>query len=106
MFNDLSYRETAQEFLIALLGTYRDENNFSDSISDLAKKAIINAIANPDTLLFENLLDLKPINSQINSFEYKLLHQFLEGNVETFTQFANDYQADFNRTGTLRSAIN
>lgn len=66
-------REQATKVMIELLGTYTEDN--ASQARDDAHKCIVTCLADPNTLLMDHLLTLKPVKF----LEGELIHDVSHG---------------------------
>lgn len=80
--------ERAAKVMLELLGTYTEEN--ASQAREDAHRCIVTSIADPNTLLFDHLLTLKPVKFLEGELIHDLLTIFVTGKIKTYLQFYNN----------------
>ncbi|KAF9898034.1 hypothetical protein BX616_004584, partial [Lobosporangium transversale] len=81
----------SNEFLLKYLNTFNSQTAELDSQKDHAKRAIVESIALPEVLNFENLLKVDAIQHIKSEKAYELLSVFMNGNVQDYRALTAKY---------------
>jgi len=77
--------ERASKIMLELLGTFTEEN--ASHAREDAIRCIVTSIADPNTLLFDHLLTLKPVKFLEGELVHDLLTIFVTGKIKNYMQF-------------------
>lgn len=80
-----SRSEEASKVMVDLLGTYTTEN--ASQAREEAQRCIIASLADPNTFLFDHLLNLKPVNFLTGELIHDLLTIFVKEQLESYIKF-------------------
>merc|ERR1712024_82745 len=77
--------EDAGQVMIELLGTYTTEN--ASEAKEEAQRCIVASLADPNTFLFDHLLNLKPVKFLEGQLIHDLLKIFVFEKLEAYIKF-------------------
>ena len=84
-FTECKQSEQATKMMLELLGTYTEEN--ASQAREDAHKCIVTCLADPNTLLLDHLLALKPVKFLEGELIHDLLTIFVTGKIKQYMQF-------------------
>lgn len=84
-FTECRQSDKATKTMVELLGTYTDEN--ASQAREDAHKCIVTSLADPNTLLFDHLLTLKPVKFLEGELIHELLTIFVTGKIQQYMEF-------------------
>jgi len=82
--------EDAGKVMVDLLGTYTTEN--ASEAREEAQRCIIASLADPNTFLFDHLLNLKPVKFLEKELIHDLLKIFVFEKLEVYVKFYNGHK--------------
>lgn len=82
--------EDAGKVMVDLLGTYTTEN--ASEAREEAQRCIIASLADPNTFLFDHLLNLKPVKFLEKELIHDLLKIFVFDKLESYVKFYNGHK--------------
>jgi translation initiation factor 3 subunit M len=84
-FTECKQSDRAAKVMLELLGTYTEEN--ASQAREDAHRCIVTSLADPNTLLFDHLLTLKPVKFLEGELIHDLLTIFVTGKIKQYMQF-------------------
>lgn len=82
---EVKYSEEASKVMFELLGTYTDDN--ASQARSEAHRCIVSCIADPNVLILDGLLQLKPVKFLEGELIHDLLTIFVSGKLEQYQAF-------------------
>jgi len=99
--NDMSAE--ASTVMLELLGTFTTEN--ASQARDDAHRCIVTSIADPNTFIMDDLLDLKPVRFLEGELTHDLLNIFVHEKLKDYTVFYNNHKEFVSGLGLDHSAL-